>query len=502
MSSTEGLKSRSKALKPLVTARISKSEEKKSMMEEFEPLSPASRLYHERSNNCVIIVIIGSKMKIDPIVFKAGIEKSLVKHSNSRFSCIQVMDKGGNINLVQTKVDLENHVYVPDLDPNMDSPDQFVEDYISNLSKTSIDMSKPLWELYILNVKTAEADALVVFKIHHSIGDGLSISSLLFACARKISDPDQLPTLPFQKISPKKSQFNWWWIFAKIWMAFLWFWNTFVDVWMSTAVIMYLKDVHTPLKGAPGVEFRQKRFVHRTVSLDDVKLVKNSMNATINDVIVGVSTAALSRYLNRRYGDGEDGTDTKINNLPKNIRITASIPVNIRGTAEIRKFAEMMENDETGIKLSNRNGYVLFPFDIALQDNPLDYVHHAKSVIDRKKQSFGPICAFLSSMLIIKFFGYKVAVALFERVFAHITVIFSNVAGPLEEISMFGYPITYIAPSVYGHPEALTLHFQSYANKMTVVLGVDEETIPDPHQLCDDIEKSLKLIKEAVISRQ
>jgi len=45
------------------------------------------------------------------------------------------------------------------------------------------------------------------------------------------------------------------------------------------------------------------------------------------------------------------------------------------------------------------------------------------------------------------------------------------------------------------------INFQSYANKMTIVVSVDEDTIPDPHQLCDDIAESLKLVKDAVISQ-
>jgi len=43
------------------------------------------------------------------------------------------------------------------------------------------------------------------------------------------------------------------------------------------------------------------------------------------------------------------------------------------------------------------------------------------------------------------------------------------------------------------------IHVVSYANKMNIILSVDEEIVPDPHQLCDDLEESLKLIKDAVI---
>ena len=41
----------------------------------------------------------------------------------------------------------------------------------------------------------------------------------------------------------------------------------------------------------------------------------------------------------------------------------------------------------------------------------------------------------------------------------------------------------------------------SYMNKMTMVLAVDELTVPDPHQLLDDLAESLKLIKDAVVMR-
>ena len=46
------------------------------------------------------------------------------------------------------------------------------------------------------------------------------------------------------------------------------------------------------------------------------------------------------------------------------------------------------------------------------------------------------------------------------------------------------------------------IHVVSYVDKLTFVLSADEETIPDPHQLCDDLEDSLKLVMAAVIAKQ
>jgi hypothetical protein len=47
--------------------------------------------------------------------------------------------------------------------------------------------------------------------------------------------------------------------------------------------------------------------------------------------------------------------------------------------------------------------------------------------------------------------------------------------------------------------QALTIHFQSYANQMTISLAVDPTIIPDPYLICDDLEESLKLICDNVV---
>jgi hypothetical protein len=114
--------------------------------------------------------------------------------------------------------------------------------------------------------------------------------------------------------------------------------------------------------------------------------------------------------------------------------------------------------------------------------------------------------------------------------FTHTTLSFSNMVGPTEQVLFCGNPIVYIAPGTYGHPhvsssqvacfiqlllqfmallfrsscldvcvcvQALTIHYQSYMNKVKLVLSVDESQFPDCHQLLDDFAESLRLIREA-----
>ncbi|PON98011.1 O-acyltransferase WSD1, C-terminal [Trema orientale] len=78
---------------------------------------------------------------------------------------------------------------------------------------------------------------------------------------------------------------------------------------------------------------------------------------------------------------------------------------------------------------------------------------------------------------------------------------FSNIVGPTEEISFYGHKMAFLAATTYGQPHELMVNFQSYVDKMTIVLSVDEAIVPDPHLLCNDIAESLKLIKDAVLER-
>ncbi|KAL5998975.1 hypothetical protein ACLOJK_009924 [Asimina triloba] len=238
--------------------------------EEPEPLSPSARLFHQPQFNCCIIAIMGSAKKIDVEACKAGLEATLVRHP--RFSSVQAVDdKGEPCKWVRTKVFLDDHIVIADVDPLPENPEKFVEDYIAGLSTRALDLSRPLWDVHVLNLRTAEAEATAVFRIHHSLGDGISLMSLVLACSRRSADPESPPT-----ITVKRREAPWAW--SGFLSVFRLLWNTAADVVSFLATSCFLKDTETPLKGSEGVEFRPKRFVHRTLSLDDMRIVKNAMD--------------------------------------------------------------------------------------------------------------------------------------------------------------------------------------------------------------------------------
>ncbi|MBA0602775.1 hypothetical protein Gorai_002944, partial [Gossypium raimondii] len=378
------------------------------------------------------------------------------------------------------------------VDQHMASPDQFVEDYIANLTNTQISTSIPMWDVHILNLKTCDAESTLVIRVHHSLGDGTSLMSFLISCCRKTSEPDALPSFPAAKKS--RPHTGWFW---KFWSVLLLAWNTLVDIWMCVATTYFLKDTQTPLKApSRAVAFTSRRIVRRTFCVDDVILVKNATNTKVNDVVLAITQAGLSRYLNRKYGKGMGDGESWENNLPNSVRLTATLFINLRSSPGIYAIAEMVKK-HSQTDWGNKIGYVLYPFKIALKDNPLDYIRDAKATMDRKKATLEAQFRLFMAKIENSYIDCTLMAA------GHISIddyVVLECGGTQEEISLFGNQVTFIAPSLYGQPVALTIHIISYEKKISMVLSVDDDIIPDPYQLCDDFEEALKLIKKAVVA--
>uniref|UniRef100_A0A453DPN0 diacylglycerol O-acyltransferase n=1 Tax=Aegilops tauschii subsp. strangulata TaxID=200361 RepID=A0A453DPN0_AEGTS len=160
-----------------------------------EPMSPTGRVMEELG--VCIVVVIGLGTPVNLPVFRAGIETELLTRF-PRFRSIQVMDESTNNSKprwVQTPVNMDDHIVVPRLDPEAD-PEKAVEDYVASLSLLPMDRRRPLWEFHFLDFPSSEAASTVVLRLHHSIGDGTSITTLLMASSRSTADPARVPAMP------------------------------------------------------------------------------------------------------------------------------------------------------------------------------------------------------------------------------------------------------------------------------------------------------------------
>ncbi|CAF1707860.1 unnamed protein product [Brassica oleracea var. botrytis] len=245
--------------------------------------------------------------------------------------------------------------------------------------KIPLDTSRPLWELHLLDLKTSDAENVAVLKIHHSVGDGMSIMSLVLACMRKTSNPDELPSLPSASsrlTTGSMSSSRLWWLIKVIWTAVMLVLNTVSDAFEFFVTTLFLKDTKTPIKGdfLSMKKSKALRLVHRTVSLDDIKVIKNAMKMTVNDVLLGVTQAGLSQYMERRYED-RGAAQRKKREMGKKKRLVVIKP---------RELADMMAKGSK-CRWGNWFGCLIFPFSIALRDAPLEHLRRVKSILLRKK---------------------------------------------------------------------------------------------------------------------
>ncbi|VAH24431.1 unnamed protein product [Triticum turgidum subsp. durum] len=373
-----------------------------------------------------------------------------------RYGCIQVADgsNNGEARWARTTVNVEDHMIVPSLDhaAMATDPDKVVEDYVASLSTLPIDRSRPTCEFHFLDFPTSEAASTVAIRVHHAYGDGMSTMALLMMSTRSVAADKSHPAAPphhrptrtgaiYATQRPPLSAGTLAFV-AWVWSYLVLAWNTAADIAYFAATIMFLSDPRTLFKRADDDRFHSKRFVHRSLSLDDVKFLKNSMNC--NDVLVAVTSAALSRYYFRKSGD----TNTT------KICLRSLLPVNTRPAASLQTYVNVIESDKTNeVTLGNKLGYIILPFYLATHNDPLAYIRKAKKVLDRKKRSLEMVFTYKIFQIFMKVFGVKAGASIFRCLFARTTIIFSNMVGPTKQVELCGHPVAFIAPSVYGIPE-------------------------------------------------
>ncbi|XP_037403737.1 O-acyltransferase WSD1-like isoform X4 [Triticum dicoccoides] len=432
--------------RPLSVRRASAEMERADNSTAEEPMSPTGRILEEMG--VCIVVVMGLDSPVNLPVFRSGIETELITRS-SRFRSVQIMDgpEDDKPQWVQTAVNVDDHIIVPRLDPAAvaSNPEKAVEDYVAMLSTLPMDRGRPLWEFHFLDLKTSGATSTVVLRLHHSIGDAMSIMTLFMASARSTADPTRLPAMPppprrtgaiyQQRTRPPLSSSSDY--LAWVWSYFVLAWHTLVDVALLAAT-------------------------------------------TINDVLVGVTSAALSQYYFRKSGD----TNTK------RICLRSILLVNTRPVSSRQTYV-------TKVERGNRLSSLIYPFHIALHNDPLEYVRKAKRSMHRKKSSLEVKFVQVVVEFLVKYFGAKTGAFIFRLFATRTSMLLSNVVGPSEHITLCGHPISFMAITTCGQPQALIMHFLNYGSTIRVTLAVDDAQFPDCHKLLDDFDDSIRLIKNA-----
>eukprot|EP01018_Ginkgo_biloba_P037490 Gb_41483 [translate_table: standard] len=213
---------------------------------------------------------------------------------------MQLKDKNGVEHWQKSDVDMDKHLIIPELLPSEAEDVNFPNKYIADLVVSSpLDRNRPLWEIHALQMNCGGTSCVFIFRIHHALGDGISIMSLFLASCRRVDRPDLLPTIPSGPTSlgihvDKSSPFS---FLIWLWKLFLLACFTFMDVIHFTIRIFCVRDSKSPISGGAGVELWPRKLAVATFTIDDMRAVKNAVNGTVNDVLLGIILSGFRRYL-------------------------------------------------------------------------------------------------------------------------------------------------------------------------------------------------------------
>ncbi|KAI3842400.1 hypothetical protein MKW92_047559 [Papaver armeniacum] len=401
-------------------------------MNNEEPLTPFGRMSLQEKGNHVINCVMNLKNSITLESVKAEFKNSiLIQHP--RFQSILVRNTNtGEEYWKRGDVNLDKHIFL-------------IQDIGHGDSSTTNILSKD----DIVNGYLAD----LILRVNHAIGDGVSIMSLFLTMFRKVDQPDQLPSIPKHNNRSSVRRIN---MCKMIWRFLKKIWLTIVYVLGFLLRCLYLKDAKSKISGGNGVELWTRKLATARFKLDEMKFVKNAVkNATINDVLFGVVTSGLSRYLDYHRASNSKG-----------LQITGMGMVNLREQRGLQDMANLVKSSlVTASWWGNQIGYILLPIypHKNVGNNPLRYV------------------AYLVS----------------NRVMCNTSFTITNVVGPQEEVMFGGNPVTSLRATSSSFPHALTMHMISYAGKAEMNILVAKDIIPDPQFLAKCFEDSLLELKEA-----
>lgn len=353
------------------------------------------------------------------------------------------------------------------------------DEAVGEIASTPLDRSRPLWELYFVE-GLANNRIAVVGKVHHALADGVASANLLARDMDLASTEQGLPYVP----DPAPTKLH------LIGSAFV---DHLRQIGRIPRTIRYTAqgfarvrrssrkfspDLTRPFAPPPTfmnhVLGPQRRFATATLALADVKETGKRLGATVNDMVLAMSTGAL-RTLSLRY-DGK--ADPLLASVPVSYDFS---PDRISGNL----FSGML---------------VALPIDL---EDPLEWLQRCHENALSAKDVF----QLVGPELLPRWTAYAPPAAsegFFRRISGRagknkmFNISISNVPGPRERDHVAGGLATEIysvGPLVVG--TALNITVWSYVDQLNISVLTDNATFNDPHEVTDAITGAFTEIRRA-----
>ena len=437
-----------------------------------EPMSSVDRawlLMDDPTNPMVIngFWIFGEPLEYEHVL--AVLEERLLVHE--RFRQRVVEDRGAlrNRSYWQTDPEFDLRAHVERIILPAPGDTEALNSTVARLLSVPLDLNRPLWTFTLID--GYEGGSVFFARVHHCIGDGAALVRVLFALTDETAEGEgPIPASAAVPPSTRDSLRPPTRVGARSRAATLpegreragkparllslavrggQLAGKFMAVLAKLA--MMRTDDKTAFKGEVGVG--KAVAWSQGIPLDDVKFVKNTLGATVNDVLVAAMAGALRQYVENR-GDSPDGKE-----------IRAMVPVDIRSPEDR--------------KLTNRFALVYLPLPIGI-DDPIERLLETKRNMDAIKQSPEALVTY-QAIAGLGVVSDRIARGVRGYYADKVSVVLTNVPGPSRKLYFAGKPLDTI---VFWVPQSgsigVGISIFSYAGQVNIGLITDRGLAPDP----------------------
>ena len=397
---------------------------------------------------------------------------------------------------------IEHHMHHAELPEPAD--EAALQAFVEQKMQEPIDRTRPLWHFYLID--GYQGGSVVVSRFHHALADGIALAEVLLSLTDAEPDDDLRPAATpaaepapgtaHEERAPEPPPTNLLEVAGRLARpvtrpvsagvrgALHMFGEipavlhpsfaveALTTAWQTGQIADKLLLGHnpdSPLSGDPG---RAKRAVwSQPRPVADVKLVGRTAGATVNDVLVGAVSGAISHYVSDRGDDPQD--------------LSTMVPVNVRG------FGQALPRE-----LGNKFALVMLPLPTS-RLAPFQRLAETKRRMDSIKHSPEAVLTFG----LLQAMGYantdiaKMAVDFFAAKSIGVT---TNVVGPMTGRYLAGSRITNILGWVPGSGrQVLGVCIFSYDGLVRVGFKADADVVVAPetlvHAFDDEMDTLVRL---------
>jgi diacylglycerol O-acyltransferase len=365
--------------------------------------------------------------------------------------------------------------------------DAALQELLSDLMTMPLDRNRPLWQIYM--VDGFGEGAAIISRMHHCIADGIALARVMLSLTDSAPDagiapPRAEPKRPGRSgpvASAAGSAMQVLVGAARVGSGALRQGAQIATspthaaglagaVGRDAATLLRLlltpADAASAIKGDPGISRRVAW--SKALSLEQIKQIAHSHDATVNDVLLAAMSGALRHYLQDRGSPVAE--------------IQAMVPVNLRPL-----------DQPVPRELGNKFGLVFLPLPVGTSGSYRRLVEVHRRMDEEKRGRDGPVSYGLLS--ITGMTPEPVERRIIDVFTAKGTAVMTNVPGPREPVYLAGTPVRTVlvwAPTS-GHI-GMSVSIFSYRGEVTVGLMVDAALIPDPGQIVTQLERELQVL--------